>query len=100
MKIKQKPIAAAVSLALAGAIPALAQQAPAPAPEAKETVTVTGIRASLEKSLETKRNADTVTEVITAEDIGKTSDKNIADAVSRLPGVTISSAAGGEGGFD
>ena len=98
MRIKQKPIAAAVSLALAGALPVWAQQAPAP--EAKETVTVTGIRASLEKSLDTKRNSDTVMEVITAEDIGKTSDKNIADAVSRLPGVTISSAAGGEGGFD
>ena len=38
--------------------------------------------------------------MITAEDIGKLPDKNIADAVQRLPGVTISSAAGGEGGFD
>jgi iron complex outermembrane receptor protein len=64
------------------------------------TVNVTGIRYSLEKSLETKRNSDAVTEVITAEDIGKLPDKNIADAVQRLPGVTISSAAGGEGGFD
>ena len=98
MRIKQKPIAAAVSLALAGALPAFAQQATQP--ESRETVTVTGIRASLEKSLDTKKNSDTVMEVITAEDIGKTSDKNIADAVSRLPGVTISSAAGGEGGFD
>ena len=74
MRIKQKPIAAAVSLALAGALPALAQQAPAQTPEARETVTVTGLRGALEKSLETKRNADTVIEVITAEDIGKTSD--------------------------
>ncbi|HZZ94321.1 MAG TPA: TonB-dependent receptor [Usitatibacter sp.] len=98
MKMKQKPVAAAVSLALAGAWPAYAQQAPAP--ETKETVTVTGIRGSIEKSLETKKNADTVTEVVTAEDIGKLPDKNIADAVQRLPGVTTSSASGGEGGFD
>ena len=96
--MKQKPIAAAVTIALAGALPAFAQQAPSP--ESKETVTVTGIRASIEKSLETKKNADTVTEVISAEDIGKLPDKNIADAVQRLPGVTISSASGGEGGFD
>jgi iron complex outermembrane receptor protein len=41
-----------------------------------------------------------VTEVVTADDIGKLPDKNIADAVQRLPGVTISSSAGGEGGFD
>jgi iron complex outermembrane receptor protein len=98
MKIKQKPVAAAVSIALAGAIPAYAQQSPTP--ESRETVTVTGIRASIEKSLETKKNADTVTEVVTAEDIGKLPDKNIADAVQRLPGVTISSSSGGEGGFD
>src|SRR6185503_21267382 len=96
MKIRKKPLAAAVSIALAGAFPAYAQQAP----ETKETVTVTGIRASIEKSLDTKKNADTVTEVVTAEDIGKLPDKNIADAVQRLPGVTTSSASGGEGGFD
>ena len=73
---------------------------PAPAPVPLESLTVTGIRASVERSLETKRNADSVIEVITAEDVGKLPDKNIADAVQRVPGVTISSAAGGEGGFD
>ncbi|TMH59551.1 MAG: TonB-dependent receptor, partial [Betaproteobacteria bacterium] len=84
----------------------LAQAAPPPAtptpgaPVQLEKVTVTGIRASLERSLEAKRNADSVVEVITADDIGKLPDKNIADAVQRVPGVTISSAAGGEGGFD
>ena len=95
MKFKQTPIASAVALALAGAIPAQAQQAPP-----TETITVTGIRASLEKSLETKRNADALVEVISAEDIGKMPDKNIADAVQRVPGVTISSQSGGSGGFD
>ena len=39
-------------------------------------------------------------EVITAEDIGKMPDKNVADAVQRVPGVTISSQSGGSGGFD
>ncbi len=58
------------------------------------SVTVTGIRCSLEKSLETKRNSDSVIEVITSDDIGKLPDKNIADAVQRVPGVTISSAVG------
>jgi iron complex outermembrane receptor protein len=97
MKFKQKPIVSAVALALMGAaIPAAAQQAAKPT----ETITVTGIRGSLEKSLESKRNADTLVEVITAEDIGKAPDKNIADAVSRVPGVTISSQSGGSGGFD
>jgi iron complex outermembrane recepter protein len=97
MNIKQKPLASAVTLALVGlSLQAHAQQTP----QTTETVTVTGIRASLEKSIETKKNADSLVEVVTAEDIGKASDKNIADAVSRLPGVTISSQAGGSGGFD
>ena len=84
----------------------LAQATPAPVPTPPATpvpldsVTVIGIRQSLERSLEVKRNADAIVEVITAEDIGKLPDKNIADAVQRVPGVTISSAAGGEGGFD
>jgi iron complex outermembrane receptor protein len=83
-----------------------ATPAPAPAPAATpqpiplDSISVVGIRQSLERSLQVKRNSDSVIEVITAEDIGKLPDKNIADAVQRLPGVTISSAAGGEGGFD
>jgi iron complex outermembrane receptor protein len=99
MKIRQKPIAAAVTLALVGAaFQAQAQQAQKP--QTLDTITVTGIRASVEKSLETKKNADAVVEVITAEDIGKMPDKNIADSVQRVPGVTISSQSGGSGGFD
>jgi iron complex outermembrane recepter protein len=100
MNFKPTPIASAVALVFAGtAFHAHAQQQQARA-EVQETVTVTGIRGSLEKALETKRNADAVTEVITAEDIGKMPDKNIADAVARVPGVTISSQSGGSGGFD
>jgi iron complex outermembrane recepter protein len=71
-----------------------------PTPLPRETITVTGFRYSVERSLETKRNADSVVDAVTADDIGKLPDRNIADAVQRVPGVTISSAAGGEGGFD
>src|SRR6478752_6947011 len=102
MHIKAKPIVSAVSMALLG-LPAFGQEArPADKdkPQVLETVTVTGIRASLEKSIDTKRNADAIVDVITAEDIGKMPDKNIADAVQRIPGVTISSQSGGSGGFD
>jgi iron complex outermembrane receptor protein len=98
MTFKQKPVASAIALALLGAAHANAQQAPAATQ--LDTITVTGIRASMEKSLEAKRNADAVVEVITAEDIGKMPDKNVADAVQRVPGVTISSQSGGSGGFD
>jgi iron complex outermembrane receptor protein len=99
MTFKQKPIASAIALALLGSVAnAQAQQTP-PATQL-DTITVTGIRASMEKSLEAKRAADAMVEVITAEDIGKMPDKNVADAVQRVPGVTISSQSGGSGGFD
>jgi iron complex outermembrane receptor protein len=111
MKTKLTPIAAAAAVALAGAIvPAMAQTA-APAPTAAasapivkdtmvQTVEVTGIRASMQQSLNQKRNAETHVEVITAEDMGKLPDKNVADSLQRVPGVTISSAGATEGGFD
>src|SRR6186713_3355712 len=68
--------------------------------EEMDEVTVTGVRASLEKSLEVKRNADARLEVVTAEDVGKLPAHNVADALRGLPGVNISSASADEGGFD
>ncbi|MFM7973051.1 MAG: TonB-dependent receptor plug domain-containing protein, partial [Betaproteobacteria bacterium] len=88
MKFRQEPIAVAVStLVFSLAAGAQAQQA-APK-DAPQRVEVSGIRASIEQSLVTKRAADTNVDVITAEDIGKMPDKNIADALSRLPGVNV-----------
>ncbi|RZL40077.1 MAG: TonB-dependent receptor [Rubrivivax sp.] len=72
---------------------ALAQTAP-PAEQKLDTVTVTGFRASLESSISTKRNADAIVEAISAEDIGKLPDVSIADAISRLPGLTAQRVAG------
>jgi len=64
-----------------------------------QEIVVTGIRASLELSLAKKREADSVMDVVSADDIGKLPDKNVADAVQRVPGVNISSGSGGQGGF-
>src|SRR5476651_1006003 len=100
MKFKPTPIASSVALALAGASFGAHAQQQEQKPAVTETVTVMGIRASAEKSLETKKNADAIVEVITSEDIGKMPDKNVADALQRVPGVTISSQSGGSGGFD
>lgn len=54
-----------------------------------DTVSVVGIRASLEKSLDTKRNNVTISEAITAEDIGKFPSTNVAEALSQLPGISL-----------
>ncbi|NID16668.1 TonB-dependent receptor [Luteibacter yeojuensis] len=75
------------------AAPAKPQTAQEKADAAKaaqlEGITVTGIRASLEKSLDTKRNADAVVEAVTAEDIGKFPNTNVAEAMTQIPGVVI-----------
>ena len=89
---------AVMVLMMATAIDARAQQAEA-GEAGMQQVVVTGVRAALEQSLRQKRNADGVVEVVTAEDIGKMPDKNVADAIQRLPGVNTQSSAGGEGGF-
>jgi iron complex outermembrane receptor protein len=65
-----------------------------------DEIVVTGIRKSVEDSIEAKRASAELTEVITAEDIGKMPDKNVADSLARLPGVTTSAAGANEGGFD
>ncbi|HZX27483.1 MAG TPA: TonB-dependent receptor plug domain-containing protein, partial [Telluria sp.] len=94
------PIAVAVGTMILASSSALAQTGAQPPAEANATVTVTGVRAALAQSLTQKRNADSHVDVITAEDIGKMPDKNVADSLQRVPGVTISSAGATEGGFD
>ena len=88
---------------LAVATPAAAQTTPPRSvadTETRDDIIVTGVRASLEKAISLKRDADNHVEVISAADIGKLPDKNVADALQRLPGVHTSSAGSGEGGFD
>lgn len=102
MKFQKKPIAAAVALVLLSAsINVSAQSADKEAdPKEIDAVKVVGIRGSLEESLETKREDNSRIEVITAEDIGKMPDKNIADSLGRVAGVNISAASANEGAFD
>jgi iron complex outermembrane receptor protein len=54
-----------------------------------EEIIVTGIRGSLQRNLDIKREASGVVDVISAEDIGKFPDSNVASALQRLPGVSI-----------
>ena len=61
---------------------------------AMETVTVTGFRASLASALAQKQNANLMLETVTAEDIGKMPDKDVAESLQRLPGVQIDRASG------
>ncbi len=95
------PIALAVTT-LMFSFAAQAQQASQPTTTDQtqvDQVVVSGIRASLQKSLEQKRNSDSPVEIITAEDVGKMPDKNVADSLSRVPGVNVETAGGTEGAW-
>ncbi|QQR75306.1 MAG: TonB-dependent receptor [Holophagales bacterium] len=61
-----------------------------------ETIEVVGYRAAIEESVELKRDAVNTIESIVSEDIGKMPDLNVAEAIQRVPGVTIV-REGGEG---
>jgi TonB-dependent receptor len=52
-----------------------------------ETISVTGIKASIENSLQAKQNSDEIIETIRAEDLGKLPDISIAESLARLPGL-------------
>ena len=59
-----------------------------------EEVIVTGIKGSLEKSVDVKRSAASVVDAISAEDIGKLPDVTIADSLQRVSGIQIRRSAG------
>lgn len=85
---------------LAGiAAPAFAQSASgADANSESDAIVVTGIRASIDRSLELKRSSTEVVDAISAEDVGKLPDRNIAEALQRVTGVVIQRDRG-EGDF-
>ena len=66
--------------------------------EVMEEIVVTGIRGSMQQSLERKRNADHFVDAITAEDIGAFPEQNLAESLQRISGVAIDRKSG-EGAF-
>ena len=97
-------------LALALPAPAFAQTAdqaaPAPAPAAapgnanttqpadENAIVVTGIRRSLQDSINIKRRERGTVEAVSAEEIGKLPDVSIAESIARLPGIAAQRVAG------
>ncbi len=89
----------ALCLAMASAT-AVAQDAPAPAEAGAtelDTVVVRGYRQSLQYSTEAKREATGFVDAIFAEDIGKFPDTNIAESLTRIPGIQLNRDVNGEG---
>lgn len=62
---------------------------PAAKPQTLDAVVVTGTRGSIQSSISRKKNADTVSDSIVAEDIDQFPDKNVGEALSRVTGVQL-----------
>lgn len=73
-------------------------QAQTPEAGAADEIVVTGIRASLREAMDIKRDAQGVVDAISAEDIGKFPDTNLAESLQRITGVSID-RSNGEGSF-
>jgi len=66
-------------------------------PTELDAVQVTGVRAALARATELKRDAATVQDSISALELGRFPDDNVADSLSHITGVSITRTAGGEG---
>ncbi len=95
----KRRVASAVSLVLgsAASMPLYAQDADSSgvsdlsesSPRLIEEVVVTGVRASLRRSMDVKRDSYGVVDAISAEDIGAFPDTNLAESLQRITGVAI-----------
>src|SRR5687767_6128941 len=94
LKTTNSALRAAILVALASAPAIQAQESGAASANTGqlEEVVVTGIRESLQRNLDMKREATGVVDVISAEDIGKFPDSNVAASLQRVPGVSIQRA--------
>ncbi|MBB3167361.1 TonB-dependent receptor [Simiduia aestuariiviva] len=93
---KKTQLAATISMVL-GAVamtPAHGQSNDQEGLDQLEEIVVTGIRGSLQRSMDIKRDAQGVVDAISAEDIGKMPDTNLAESLQRITGVSIDRSRG------
>lgn len=90
-KFIKTPIAASLSLILGtlAVSPLYAAEDETTSDDNEQVVTITGIRGSLMSSMNKKRDAKGVVDAITAEDMGKFPDTNLAESLQRITGVSI-----------
>ena len=79
----------AVAAALGSVTTAHAQDADPASDVDSDTILVTGVRASLDRAIDLKRNSSGVVDGISAEDIGRFPDTNLAESLQRITGVSI-----------
>ena len=97
LKLKNLLLGAASAAALMGSIGSVhAQDAKSDqnGKDETEVIEVSGFRDSLTSAMNIKRASKNIVDAIKAEDIGKSSDQNIAEALQRITGISIGRADG------
>jgi TonB-dependent receptor len=96
MSLKESLLSGAACLLIAAAPGAALAQASAPDAQdgVLSEIVVTGIRKSIADAISTKRQSTVLMDTISAEDIGKLPDQNVAETLSRIPGVQITRVEG------
>lgn len=97
---RKKLIASSVAVVLGGSLAMplyAAEDAKSDEESVENVVVITGSIATLKRNLLVKRNASSIIDAITADDIGAFPDKNLAESLQRVPGVTINRGFAGEG---
>ncbi|EWH07977.1 TonB-dependent receptor [Pseudoalteromonas lipolytica SCSIO 04301] len=94
-KKKQLAISLSMAMGLSALVPhsAAAEEKSEKASDI-EVIQVSGIRGSLVKSMDIKRQSAGVVDAITSEDIGKFPDTNLAESLQRITGVSIDRSNG------
>jgi iron complex outermembrane receptor protein len=87
LNMRRSAVSLAVAAALSGA-PVMTNVAYAQDDEPIEEIVTIGVRMSILDSISTKRNNDTISDVVDAGPLGSLPDQSIADSLGRLPGVT------------
>ena len=78
------------SAMLAGlATQAAAQEGDAAVTPEEDIVVVTGQRGSIVNSLDEKKNSESVTDILSADQVGRFPDPNVAEALARIPGISF-----------
>ena len=101
-RFKKTTLALAIGMVLSNSVWAQEEVKAAAAADvdpAAPSVVVSGTRASLAKSLDLKRNASIIQDSISATELGRFPDDNVADSLAHISGVSISRTKGGEGQY-
>jgi len=90
---RRHPLRLAVAFALAGSVPAVAQesapQTPGPAAVDLDTVVVRAQYESQARAIDSKRSSDAIQDGVSSDSMGQYPDQNVGESLSRLPGISV-----------